>query len=148
MNNVDPIYVHMNCVKVKVLTMRYHLANSHMDKSRSKSCPVCSVDEESLQHFLFDCNKMACLNTITQLQTVLSKYGFIYPAFCLESYDWYIRLLLDPSWYVGDDALLNELNYISTKYIFSRHNSRSIATGFSSRYVNARRYKGAKYVSD
>ena len=141
MMNVDPVYVHMNSIKVKVLTMRYHLADSHMEKSGTNICPVCGAQNETLHHFLFECNRTDCMYAVYQLHYVMSTYGLTLPEFNPDSYNWYVKLFLDPTWYVVDEDALNELNNIATRYIFKRHNERSIVTGISSRYAAARKYK-------
>lgn len=142
MKNIDPIFVHMNSVKTKVLVMRYNLADSPMAKSRNNICPVCSSDPETLSHFLFECDRNACGHALDAMCNILRRHDHEYPNFAVAEYDWYIRLFLDPSFCVMDDIILNELNIISTKYIFSRHNARSIVIGTGSRYVKARKLKG------
>ena len=141
MKNTDPVYVHMNVIKARLLTLRYNLAASHVTKSTSGMCPICLTKPETLCHFLFECEPIACKTTLKHMLQILDNAGVSYPDLAIESYDYYTRLLLDPTFLGLRDETINELNVISTRYVFSRHNNRAVAAGTSSRYVMARKYK-------
>ena len=141
MKNTDPIYVHMNVIRAKLLTLRYNLAASHVTNSTSGMCPMCLSKPETISHFLFECEPMACRSTLGHMLKILDDVGVSYPGLAIESYDYYTRLLLDPTFLGLSDETINELNIISTRYVFSHHNNRAVAAGTSSGYVMARKYK-------
>ena len=138
-NNTDTLYVHMNVIKVRLLTQRYNLHQSSMSKNKDKPCPVCHSDLETLHHFLYECDTSRCKLTVSKMIGILENNLIQHPIFDEEHYPWYTHLILDPSCVCEKEDVINELNVLSTKYVFQRHNSRAISLGLPSRYAHVKK---------
>lgn len=135
----DPIFVQMTSIKVKLLTMRYPLGSSKM--SKNSKCPICENDEETLEHFIIDCDIIECRKAVNLIRNTCFAAGFLMPPLTDASKDLYLNVLLDPSHVTLCEDLFLNINDIATKYLFSRHNIRCIKMGYSSQYKRLNMFK-------
>ena len=127
LNVHSPLDVLKATVQAKVLTKRYPTAASSCSGTRSKCCPLCGTENETIEHFLLVCPSL--INVRMPYMLKMMNYFRV----TQTSIDpWKILLTItDPS---NISSNYKEYQLCSRNLIFKLHTARSVKTGGRSEY--------------
>jgi hypothetical protein len=139
LHNSTPLEAHMATVKARILVQRYPLYSSYCaGKKKSARCPLCTEEEETVQHFLLRCPSLSRYRMpyLREIYTCVLMASAPMPA---NQEDLCI-LILNPETYLAGDCVL-QLETTTRRMIFKLHSERSVLLGGESEYRNRCRVK-------
>ena len=137
-HNSDPLAAHMATVKARLLIQRYPLRSSYCaGKNKNAPCPLCSKEEETVQHFVIDCPtlKHQRLYYLTELYQIIIQHNLKLPSTPKEL----LALIFNPTIVTEEVTIIMKIEDISRRMIFKLHNERAITLGGTSEYARCGR---------
>ena len=113
-------------VKAKLLVSRYPLYSCRVSGKFYKApCPLCSAQDETVEHFLLCCPALECDRRpiMNSILSVIPDFNFSRDPECLT------KVLLDSSAYISSDPLAERIEELSRNLCYKLHYRRSILIG-------------------
>ena len=129
----NPLTTVKASTKAKLLTQRYPLYYSRTAGSNyGQPCPLCQSSEETLAHFLLDCEKLESVRSLHMQK--LSEHLDMAKIDQPQNDEKWVQIILDPSWCCKSRHLNLVLEKTTRDFVFHLHHARSKELGYPTRY--------------
>ena len=126
--------IYMASVKVRLMVKRYPLSGeTYSGARRRERCTLCGEAPETTEHFLLECPFLTHSRRayMARIEACLSGHGY---GMVLDERD-ITKMILDPSFFVNGDEVLEEMEKITRRMCYAMHRRRCLHVEGSCREI-------------